>query len=74
VATIAEFLCVKNDSRLTNVLILALNKQNLLAKVNLVLVSLRKVGTHVFKQVQELLVNAVKLITVIRKGAFYKMD
>ena len=47
VATIAEILSIKNDSRLTSVLLLALNKENLLFKLNLVLVSLCKVGVHI---------------------------
>jgi hypothetical protein len=73
VATIAEFLSVKNDKRLASVLKLALNKQNLLIKINLVLTSLRKVGVQAYNQSDNLLVNALRLIGVMKQDVILEM-
>ena len=52
---------------------LALNKQNLLIKINLVLTSLRKVGVQAYNQSDNLLVNALRLIGVMKQDVILEM-
>jgi hypothetical protein len=74
VAAVAQILSNKNDSRLNSVLSLAFNKENLLVKINLILTSLRKVGLHVYQNYDDFLLNALKLLIVMNKGASSGLD
>lgn len=47
---------------------MALNKENFLAKLNFLLLCLRKVGMHTIESGQELILNSIKLIKLVNNN------